>query len=674
MAQGMTGVSADELINNDYSKYNNNAIKTDVDPNDPSNSYMDFEGYLKLLSAQMSNQDFNNSMSDSEFIQQMASYSMMEAISQMNKQSQLTYSASLIGKAVTVTDESGAPDTGIVEAVTMTEKGCNILINGNQYPSSKITDVVDGDIYSSLNLFTGHKVEVEVAGDDGTTTASGTVTSVYISNGQGYVVLDKRNTYPLAAISKIIDDNPDHLLSRPDGSSGRDPSADGDVPAPSEGTDNSSSPENAGDAAASGSDNSQGTENADNSGVSAENAAALQSELEAKLSSSAVNESAAASASGTVYRGVAGVTSKKSRNADERNDGSNSNSGFDTLLDMLDGTSAADGRGLMSYASAAVRSNLEAIASRRIAQVEEPVAASGVSSDSDRVPAPSVYNQYITGNSANNNTESNNTVGNSAGASRTNSTSSRMPAPSAYNSYVSGNTTRNTANNANSANNAGASSTNTAVGGVTSQNNLTGGNRVSSRNAKSTYDTGAQYGSISVSDMDAAARNLETYTNSGSTVGSSYAGTRSYAPEYVLEAAFADSVGTRMGDIRYIGNTDIMNRIDTSEVIAYTQKGRAVTDIGWCGKGRLGEVLTFPDGKQRVEVILGDDISYFYTTGNYTLNELFNKNVPAGYWVDKTTPQERALMHYAEEYTPAEKAEMEAFEQYCVRHAATMLY
>lgn len=259
--------------------------------------------------------------------------------------------------------------------------------------------------------------------------------------------------------------------------------------------------------------------------------------------------------------------------------------------------------------------------------------------------------------------------------------SDRVPAPSAYNGYISryisGNTTRNTASNVNvnSANNVSTASTaNTASGGVTSQNNLSSPNRVSSRNAKSTYDTGAQYGSISVSDMDAAAQNLETYTNSNSTVGSTYAGTRSYAPEYVLEAAFADSVGTRMGDIRYIGNTDIMDRIDTSEVIGYMTSGRAVTDIGWCGKGRLGEVLTFPDGKQRVEVILGDDVSYFYTTGNYTLNELFNKNVPAGYWVDKTTPQERALMHYAEEYSPSEKAEMEAFEQYCVRHAASMRY
>ena len=158
MALDMNDVTSDNLIYNDYSKYNNNSVET-VDKDDTS-GYLDFEGYLTLLSAQMKNQDFNNAMSDSEFIQQMASYSMMEAISQMNKQSQLTYSASLIGKAVTVTDEQGKPDTGIVEAVTMTSKGCSLLVNGNQYESSKITDVVDGDIYTKLNLFTGHKVEV----------------------------------------------------------------------------------------------------------------------------------------------------------------------------------------------------------------------------------------------------------------------------------------------------------------------------------------------------------------------------------------------------------------------------------------------------------------------------------------------------------------------------------
>lgn len=655
MAQSMTGVTADELIGNDFSKYNNNNIKTDVDPNDASNSYLDFEGYLTLLTAQMKNQDFNNSMSDSEFIQQMASYSMMEAISQMNKQSQLTYSASLIGKAVTVTDANGSPDTGIVEAVTMTKDGCNLLVNGNQYSSTKITDVVDGDIYTKLNLFTGHKVEVE---DDEGNIIRGTVTSVYISNGNGFVVLDKKKEYTLNSVVRIVDASNE---------GGENEGAEG-----AEGTEGVEGSENSGD--------NSGENTGDSSAAAA---AAVQSELEAQLSSSAVNESAAASASGAVYRGVAGVTSKKSRNADERNDGSSSNSGFDTLLDMLDGTSAADGRGLMSYASAAVRSNLEAMASRRTAQVEEPVAASGVSGDSDRVPAPSVYNQYITGNSADNNTGSNNSMRASTSANklsaRSGVSSDRMPAPSAYNSYINGGSTStrstgNTSGNANSVRNTNTASNKSNAGGVTSQNKLSGPNRVSSSNAKSTYDTGAQYGSISVSDMDAAAQNLDTYRNSGNTVSSGYAGTRSYAPEYVLEAAFADSVGTRMGDIRYIGNTAIMDRIDTSEVIAYTQKGRAVTDIGWCGKGRLGEVLTFPDGKQRVEVILGDNISYFYTSGNYTLNELFNKNVPAGYWVDKTTPQERALMHYAEEYTPAEKAEMEAFEQYCVRHAASMRY
>ncbi len=651
-------VSADDLIGNDYSKYNNNNVKTDVDPNDTSSSYLDFDGYLKLLAAQMSNQDFNNSMSDSEFIQQMASYSMLEAISQMNKQSQLTYSASLIGKAVTVTDANGSPDTGIVEAVTMTKDGCNLLVNGNQYSSSKITDVVDGDIYTKLNMFTGHKVEVE---DDEGNIIKGVVTSVYISSGSGFVVLDKKKSYSLNSVVRIVDAGNEG--SENNGTEGAE-GAEG-----AEGTENSgdNSGENTGDSG-----------NAGDSGAAGA-AAAVQSELEAQLNSSAVNESEAASASGAVYRGVAGVTSKNSRNAAiSKGDSSNSgNVGFDTLLGMVDSTKSADGSGLMSYASAAVRSNLEAIATRRVAQVEEPVAASGVGSDSDRVPAPSVYNQYIAGNSVDNNTESNNSMRVSTSANklsaRSGVSSDRMPAPSAYNSYISGGSTntRSTASNTSDISNASNAGN---AGGVTSRNMLSGGNRVSSSNAKSTYDTGAQYGSISVSDMDAAAQNLETYTNSGNTVPGSYAGTRSYAPEYVLEAAFADSVGTRMGDIRYIGNTDIMNRIDTSEVIAYTQKGRAVTDIGWCGKGRLGEVLTFPDGKQRVEVILGDDISYFYTSGNYTLNELFNKNVPAGYWADKTTPQERALMHYAEEYTPAEKSEMEAFEQYCVRHAASMRY
>lgn len=208
MGIGVNGYSSDSIADKVYSKYSNTAVNTNM-TEDESSSYLDFDGYLKLLTAQMSNQDFNNSMSDSEFIQQMASYSMMEAISQLTKQTALTYTSSLIGKAVTVSDGTSSPDTGIVEAVTVTSDGCKILVNGNQYSADSITDVVDGEVFNMLNTFAGQTVEVK----DGDGTVTGKVMGVFIKNGNGFVTLDNKQIYGIEAITQIItpeDDSKDN--------------------------------------------------------------------------------------------------------------------------------------------------------------------------------------------------------------------------------------------------------------------------------------------------------------------------------------------------------------------------------------------------------------------------------------------------------------------------------
>lgn len=128
-----------------------------------------------------------------------------------------------------------------------------------------------------------------------------------------------------------------------------------------------------------------------------------------------------------------------------------------------------------------------------------------------------------------------------------------------------------------------------------------------------------------------------------------------------------------MADIRFIGNTAICDRIDTSELLCYSQKGKPVTDIGWCGKGRLGEVVTFADGTQRVEIIGPSSVSYYTTSGNFTINEMLNEDVPPGYFKDKLTPFEVAIIHYGREYTPEEQAEMERFGAYAAANAAALM-
>ncbi|MBQ4311734.1 MAG: hypothetical protein II773_09095, partial [Oscillospiraceae bacterium] len=98
---------------------------------------------------------------------------------------------------------------------------------------------------------------------------------------------------------------------------------------------------------------------------------------------------------------------------------------------------------------------------------------------------------------------------------------------------------------------------------------------------------------------------------------------RKFASEYPEEARIADQYHTKMYDIRYINNHNITSRIRKG-VVGYTASGKGFTEIGFSGKGMLGEVITWADGTQRVEVISSGGSQWYTTTGRYTLDEICN--------------------------------------------------
>ena len=65
-------------------------------------SELGMDDFIKLMVAQMSNQDMNNPMDNTQFLTQMAQFSMIQAISDMQNTSLTSYSVGLVGKEVTV--------------------------------------------------------------------------------------------------------------------------------------------------------------------------------------------------------------------------------------------------------------------------------------------------------------------------------------------------------------------------------------------------------------------------------------------------------------------------------------------------------------------------------------------------------------------------------------------
>ena len=88
---------------------------------------VDYQSFLKLLIAQMKNQDPTSPMESTEYVAQIAAFSQVEQSVQMNQKldqmlqgSSLSQAASLIGH--TVTSEDGE-QTGVVKEVKLASSG-----------------------------------------------------------------------------------------------------------------------------------------------------------------------------------------------------------------------------------------------------------------------------------------------------------------------------------------------------------------------------------------------------------------------------------------------------------------------------------------------------------------------------------------------------------------------
>lgn len=145
--------------------------------------------------------------------------------------------------------------------------------------------------------------------------------------------------------------------------------------------------------------------------------------------------------------------------------------------------------------------------------------------------------------------------------------------------------------------------------------------------------------------------------------GSANVNSTGVTEDYQLCLRRKQETGTRMAAPQYIFNTSITSKIDTSTVLGKTESGRAFTDIGFSGVGRLGEVVTWADGTQRVEVISPYGYSvYFTTSGEHTLDEICNFDCAPGQYAGVFNGNELAIRYYSRAYTAAEKEAMERFE------------
>lgn len=116
-----------------------------------TNAYLGALGkdeFLRLLIAQLRQQDPLQPVNDREFIAQLAQFSALEqmqnvaaAVEELARRQEVTAALGLVGRTVTVLDADGKQVTGAVEAVRSTRAGIALVVGGKEYSLASLVEV-----------------------------------------------------------------------------------------------------------------------------------------------------------------------------------------------------------------------------------------------------------------------------------------------------------------------------------------------------------------------------------------------------------------------------------------------------------------------------------------------------------------------------------------------------
>ncbi|PLS01449.1 flagellar hook capping FlgD N-terminal domain-containing protein [Neobacillus cucumis] len=131
-----------------------NSVKTTTSTKQPQQqSQLDKDMFLKILSAQLSNQDPTQPMEDREMIAQMAQFSTLEQISNLNQafnqfmtsqQNDISRYSNMMNKEVSwINEETGGQESGVVKGIIKKDNQFYYQINDQEIPVGIINSAKD---------------------------------------------------------------------------------------------------------------------------------------------------------------------------------------------------------------------------------------------------------------------------------------------------------------------------------------------------------------------------------------------------------------------------------------------------------------------------------------------------------------------------------------------------
>ncbi|MCR5452599.1 MAG: hypothetical protein K6F00_08235 [Lachnospiraceae bacterium] len=136
----LTGAKSVESIE----KKNADDAKTTESTNDDNRNM-----FLQLLVTEMKYQDPMQPSDNSEYVKQMATFSQVEAVQNVQSDMDEMRAASMVGKYVSITDEEGNVKEGKVDYTTKVSGEIKVSVEGELYNMTSVSGVYENDFYEA---------------------------------------------------------------------------------------------------------------------------------------------------------------------------------------------------------------------------------------------------------------------------------------------------------------------------------------------------------------------------------------------------------------------------------------------------------------------------------------------------------------------------------------------
>lgn len=187
---------------------------------DDKSDIVNQETFLKLLVAEMSNQDPLEPTSNTEFVSQLAQFSSMQYAMDSSKYAESNYASGLVGKIATASRTEGTQlitKTGVVEKV---RKGADnsylVTIDGEEFPMSSVNSIQPADTTVNSGMGSVNSLASSIAQasmmvgmfatvqPDATTNSvvAGLIDAIKVKEGKLYAVINSKD-YALESLQEV---------------------------------------------------------------------------------------------------------------------------------------------------------------------------------------------------------------------------------------------------------------------------------------------------------------------------------------------------------------------------------------------------------------------------------------------------------------------------------------